>query len=363
MPRASSSLIAGLLFCAAVFGCGRPPAGQAVGGDFQVRAVVALVEERPIEEKIFLVGNLAPTELVDLRSELDAKVIGLGFEEGDQVQTGQVLVRLDDSKLQAELEEAQARYNLARLDFERGESLLESRTISKQQFDQFDASFEAAAAQLQLVRERLRDSVIKAPFDGQMTERRVSPGQYVDTGELLSTLVQITPLKVEFNVPERYLGQIDLDQQIDISTVAYPGQRFGGRVYFISPRLDEDTRTVLVKAYIDNEERLLKPGMFANLDLIFRASGDALVIPETAISYRGDEATVVVVNEEDRAEFRSVSVGLRLSGLAEITDGLSVGERVVVEGSQKLSPGTAVIVSPRSERYGVTVPASAQKPG
>jgi len=355
--RRLAARLATLVVIILLTGCAKPqPEDVGNGGDFPVRAVVALVEQRSIEEKIFLVGNLAPKEFVDIRSEVDAKITFLGFEEGDSVEAGTVLVRLDDSKLQAQVEQARAQFELAKQDLERGKSLLQRRTISEQQYDQFNTSFDAANASLRLARERLSDAVITASFPGRMTERMVSLGQYVDTGELLSSLVQTNPLKVEFNVPERYLGQIALEQKIAISSVAYPDEQFWGQVYFVSPRLDERSRTVLVKALIDNSNDRLKPGMFAKLELIFKARDDALVIPESAISYRGDETSVVVMNADDRAEFRSVTVGLRLSGSAEIIDGLEAGERVVVEGFQKMGPGTKILISPRSERYGVSAP-------
>lgn len=344
-------------------GCGKPPPQQQGGGDYPVRAVIAPVEQRPIEEKIFLVGNLAPNEFVDIRSEIDGQVTNIGFEEGDFVEAGQVLVRLDDSKLLAQVEQARAQYELAKQDLDRGRTLLARRTISEQQFDQFRTTFEAASASLRLAQERLGDSVLRAPFSGHMTERRVSLGQYVDTGELISSLVQINPLKVEFNVPERYLAQVAVDQTIAITSEAYPDERFTGQVYFVSPQLDERNRTVLVKAMVDNSQRRLKPGMFAKLELIFRAREDALVIPESAISFHGDETTVVVMNEEGRAEFRTVRVGLRLAGMAEILDGLHAGELLVVEGFQKMGPGTRIQISPRSRRYGVSIPAGEEHAG
>jgi RND family efflux transporter MFP subunit len=127
-------------------------------------------------------------------------------------------------------------------------------------------------------------------------------------------------------------------------------------VFFISPQLDERNRTISMKANIDNTDGRLKPGMFANLELVFQARQNALIVPEQAISYRGDQASVVVMGQDGKAEYRDVGVGLRLSGNAEVTSGLMAGDFVVVEGYQKMSPGSQILISPKSVQYGVTPP-------
>jgi membrane fusion protein (multidrug efflux system) len=189
-----------------------------------------------------------------------------------------------------------------------------------------------------------------------MAERMISLGQFVNVGELLSTLVQTNPLEVEFNVPERYLGQLNMGQEIKTTSVAYPNEDFIGKVVFISPRLDEQDRTVLMKASIDNTDGRLKPGMFARLALVFEVRENALVVPEQAISYQGDQAMIIVMDGNGQAEFRDVIVGIRISGRAEILSGLEEGEIIVIEGIQKLGPGTPIEISEKSSRYGVERP-------
>lgn len=345
-----------LLSIVGISGCGESTTQAGFNGPFPVRAVVALVNEGNIEESLFLVGNLAAKESIDIRSEIEAKVTYIGFQEGAFIQQGQELFKLDDEKLKAQVAEAKARYELAKHDFERGKTLLEKETISQQQFDQFRFTQDEAQAALRLSQERMSEAIITAPFSGRMDERKVSLGQFVNVGELLSSLVQVNPLEVEFNVPERYLGQLQIGQTIKISSVAYPGEDFRGKVIFISPKLDERNRTVLMKAEMENADGRLKPGMFANLELIFRAREDAIVIPEQSISFQADQASVVVMDSEGKAEFRNVEVGLRLSGMAEIISGLVPGERIVVEGFQKMAPGSQIVISPKSEQYGVVSP-------
>lgn len=338
--------------------CSEPTSQQNNNGPFPVNAVIARAERGPIQESLFLVGNLASKETIEIRSEIEAKITFIGFEEGADVEAGQVLFRLDDHKLEAQVAESKARYEMAKNDDERGKSLLAKKTISVQQYDQFRFERDAARASLNLNKVRMADAVIKAPFAGRMDERKVSLGQFVNIGEQLSALIQTNPLEVQFNVPERYLGQLHVGQQIIITSVAYKGEDFGGEVFFISPQLDEMNRTVLMKANIDNSDGRLKPGMFANLELVFRVIDEAIIIPEQAITYQGDQASVVVMNDEDKVEYRQISVGMRISGLAEIQQGLDAGERIVVEGFQKMAPGTDIIISAKSEKYGVSASAN-----
>ncbi len=340
---------------ASLVGCSDEASSGAGQQEWAVSSIIAPVKIHALEEKIFLVGSLASIEEVDLVSEIDARVTEINFDEGQPVQEGQVLVRLDDRKLVAAVAEARSRYDLARTDLDRNASLLERESISQQDFDRAEAEADSAKAQLDLVQDQLEDATIKAPFDGVMTERMISLGQYLTRGQILASLVQVNPLEVQFNVPERYIGELQSGQQIEISIEAWPDESFTGKVVFISPRVDRDSRTILVKALIDNPDGRLKPGMFGQLNLVFRTKEDALVIPEAAISYTGDQAMVVVMNDEKRAEFRTVQVGLRMAGEAEILDGLSEGERVVVEGYQKMGPNSLIRISGESAKYGIEV--------
>lgn len=346
-------LIAGIALAAVLSGCGKPPAQTGPVGEMPVQAIIGLASQQPLEETIFLVGNLRARERIDIRSEIDARISRVGAHEGELVEAGQVLFVLDDAKLAAAVEEAQARFDLARQDFQRGEMLLERKTISLQQFDQFRTTLDATRAALRLAREQRNDATITAPFRGTIGERLVSPGQFVDRGELLSTLTQTDPLEIEFNVPERYIAQIREGETLALTTAAWPDERFQARIFFTAPAVDEASRTVLVKGRIDNADGRLKPGMFANLNLVFRARENAIVVPEQAISYRGNDAQLVVMNVDGRAEFRPVDVGLRLAGKAEITSGVTAGERVVIEGHQKMGPGVRITVAPESRQYGV----------
>lgn len=347
-------LVIGAALAAA--GCGKPPAGA--GGppdDFAVSAVIAEAREETVQVTAALVGGLQARDAVDLVSEINARVEAILFTEGESVSAGQALVRLDDTKLKAQYTEAEARFALAETNFKRTGELLANQTISQQEFDQAKAEYTAAEATLALLASDLEDAVITAPFDGVVSERRVSLGQYLTVGTPVTRLVRLEPLEVAFEVPERYAGRIAAGQAVRFATVALPGRILTGGVFFVDTLLDETTRSVLAKAEVANADRALKPGMVGTLDLVLD-SHPGIVIPESAVRYAGDQASVVVMNAEDRAEFRNVTVGERLPGMVEIREGLAAGERVVVEGFQKMGPGTKIMISPESAAYGIEAP-------
>jgi membrane fusion protein (multidrug efflux system) len=149
-------------------------------------------------------------------------------------------------------------------------------------------------------------------------------------------------VKVEINVPERFLGQIQTGQELELAVAAHPGRKFAGKVYFVAAQIDEITRTALVKALIANPQRELKPGMFASLDLTLQVRDRAILIPESCLMFSGDEARVFVVGTNQTAQMRPVRLGLRLPGMVEVTAGLAEQELVVREGLQKVVPGMRV---------------------
>jgi len=337
-------------------GCGQPPSAGGPPSDFPVQAVLAAVEPEPLIESIMLVGTIRSINDVTLVSEINTTVESIEFEEGDHAETDQVLIRLRDHLLRANLNEAEARLRLARANQERGEALLKTSVISSADFDQMKADFEIAEAVVERVKEELSDALVRAPLDGVVGERLVSVGEYVSVGTPLTSVVQLDPLEAVFHVPERFMSTLHPGADVDVTTTVWPDQVFEGLVSFIAPRVDEMTRTVMIKARIPNPDGLLKSGMFANMRLTLRARDDALIVPETAIRRRGEEATVYVMDEEGRAALRTVTTGIRMPGRVEITSGLTAGDRVVVEGHQKMGPGSVLIISPESVRYGVEPP-------
>jgi len=338
-------ILFGVACAAAVLAAGCKKQQAAGGGappSFAVQAVVVEAKRQPVSEALSLVGSMTANEFVELKSETDGTVQEIPFKEGQEVKRGDLLVRLDETKFAAALAEAEANFKLSQANYARAKQLFQDKLIAQQEFDQAAAQFQANQASLDLKKRELKDARIYAPFEGIMSSRQVSPGQVISKNTTLTWVVDLDPVKVEVSVPERFVGQLAIGQNIDVTVAAYPGRRFTGEVFFIAPFMDPTTRTALVKAKIPNPKQELKPGMFANLDLTLKLKEDAVVIPESAIIPSGDRTIVYVVDETDTAQLRPVKLGIRQAGLVEVVSGLQGGERVVAEGIQKVRPGGKV---------------------
>lgn len=299
---------------------------------------------RPVEQKIAMTGTLEANEWVEVKAEINGTVEEILFEEGRKVKQGDVLLQIDRRKLDAQMAEAEANLKLAEAGRRRYQALAETRAVSGQEVDQALAAFDAAQAAVALLKASLEDSVVTAPFDGVTGARLVSPGQFIAAGAPLTTVLSPDPMKAEFEVPERHLALLRDGQPVELAVAAYPEERFRGEVYFIAPQVGEETRTALVKAKVPNPEGKLRRGMFAHLDLIVGVREDSIVIPESALVLEMDKVSVFVVDEGGAAQPREVQPGTRLPGEVEIASGLSAGEVVVTEGTQKLRPGGKVQV-------------------
>lgn len=336
-------------FAVAVSGCSEQQSNAsqdsgAAGGMPPTPVVAFKAIRAPIEDTLSLVGNLAANEAVDITTEIDGIIKLINFKEGETVRAGQLLIQLDEGKLKAELEQTEAQLTLAESTLDRFRALSSIGGVSRQEVDQATAEYNAAQALVNLRKEGLSDAFIKAPFDGVMGERLFSPGQFIERGSKLTTLINQNPMKAEFRVPERFIAELITGQRIELTVVAYANESFTGEVYFIDPQIDETTRTVLVKARVPNEEGKLRRGMFANLKLIVTVRENAILIPETALMWSADEATIFVIDENQTVQVRSVKPGIRQASVVEISEGISAGEIIVTEGIQKIGPGASVSV-------------------
>jgi membrane fusion protein (multidrug efflux system) len=336
--------LAGLALALVLAGC-RPQQGGARGRGGMVMQVVTMqATARAVAETVPLVGNLLANEYVEIKSETDGIIQAILFTEGQRVEKGELLVQLDETKLAAMAAEAEARFKLSQANFDRSQQLFKDKLVSSQEFDQMAATFEMSRATLELMKRQLRDTRITAPFGGVLGARQVSPGQVITKSTVLTTLVDLDPMKVEVSVPERFASQVREGQTLELSVVAYANRKFSAKVYFVAAQLDPSFRTALVKALAPNPGHALKPGMFATLELSLTLRDNAIVVPEVALMFDGDNARVFLVDEQSRAQLRPVKLGLRLPGLVEIVSGLNGGERVVVEGVQKVVPGAPLKV-------------------
>lgn len=338
-------LFAGLAAILTLAGC-KKNAAATVSAPPPVQVIAIEARTQAVSETLSLPATIAANESVEIRPETDGIVLEINFTEGEHVEKGQTLVQLDATKFAAELAEAEANLKLSEANFNRAKQLFQNKLISQQDFDQTASAFAVNQAGLELKRRILKDARVSAPFSGMVGAQEVSPGQVVSRSTRLTSLVDLSVVKVEVRVPEKYLRQLRLGQQLEFAVAAFPGERFRGEVYFVSPEIAESTRTALVKARIPNGEGKLRGGMFASLDLTLQLRESAIVIPEPAVMSNGDQFSVFVIDGKNTAQIRPISVGYRLAGKVEVVKGLSAGESVVVEGIQKLRPGSAVKRAP-----------------
>jgi membrane fusion protein, multidrug efflux system len=353
MFNAGRSLRAGLLLSALALGlmtgCKKPAGAGGAAGTMAmppIQVVWIEAKRQPVTESLSLVGTIAANETVEIKAETEGIVQEINFNEGERVEKGHLLVKLDESKLAALLAEAEAGLKLSQANYERAKELFKGRLISQQEYDQAASTHAVNEASADLKRRQLRDARVFAPFAGMVGARQISPGQVITRATTLTWLVDLDTVKIEVHIPERYLRRIANGQALEFAVAAFPDEKFKGDVYFISPQIAEATRTALVKARIANSDAKLRGGMFASLDLTLQIRDSAIVIPEPALMSNGDKFSVFVVDTNGIAQPRGIQVGLRLAGKAEVLEGLKAGDKVIVEGTQKVRPGAPVKLAP-----------------
>lgn len=351
------------LFGLVLTGCskgGSSPAGAAPGASKQPVEVVD-VSRRDLVESLSLVGSLAPNETAQIRAEISGQVRAVLFDEGQSVKKDQVLLRIDDAELRAQLAQAESRFQLAGLNLKRSENLTEARSLSQAEADRTRSDFSSAEAELQLLRVRLAKMEIKAPFDGVVGARTISPGDYVTAATAITTLDDLSRLKIDFQVPERFVAKVGPGSTFTVRAQTPTGEiRAEGEVYFASSVIDRSTRSSQVKGYLRSAAPQLRPGMFANIELVLEVRKNVLTVPEGSILTTPGGAQVIMVRDKDGdkiAEFVPVRLGLRERGLVEVTPvregGLDEKQPVIASGvgALILYPGAKLLPRPLREEF------------
>jgi len=316
------------------------PAGPPGGAPRGVPVELAVAESVSFPRGISAIGTLRSDESTVISAEVAGRVAQINFEEGQPVTAGQLLVQLDDDVAQAEFAQAQANLALAQSRYERSNRLQTAGFVSKEAREDAQNQLMLQEASLKLAQAKLDKMAIKAPFNGVIGLRTVSIGEYVTAGQDIAPLESVDQLKADFRLPERFVALIELDQTLELQVDARPGQLFAGEVYAISPLIEEGGRSIRVRARVNNADGLLRPGMFARVQLITEESM-AVVVPEAAISPSGQVQYVYRVTE-GQAERVAIEIGERRAGLVEVINGLVPGDQVVAAGLQRMRPGAAV---------------------
>jgi len=354
------ALVCALVIAAALAACGKKeetaagaakPAGQnaaaqakPAGGPPPGMPVKAVpVKVGTVKHEVTAVGSLLADESVIIRPEIDGRVIDLLFKEGQAVSQGAKLVTLDASEVQAQLAAANAQVRTDQQRLERTKELLDQKFISQDAYDVAKNNYERSVAVKDEIQARLDKAVIRAPFSGIAGLRMVSPGAYVKKGDDIVRLENISAIKLDFRVPEVFVSQLKVGQLVDIRLDAFPDEAFTGRIYAVEPVVDERTRTVLVRARVDNTGFKLKPGMFVRVAVTLSTRPNAILVPETAIWPQGQDSYVYRV-VDGKAILTKIAMGQRRPGEVEVTEGLSPGDVVVTEGQIKIRDGAPVMV-------------------
>lgn len=292
---------------------------------------------------IHTVGSLQSDESVLISSEIAGRIAEISFAEGQHVEAGDMLVRLDSALTQAEIDDVRARLALAEANHRRTSQLARGGNATQRANDEAVAELATARAALALVEARFDKLSIRAPFSGVLGVRKVSVGAYLNPGVEIVNLEKIDTLKVDFKVPETYLARVAVGQDVVLTVDALPGRSFSGSIYAIDPMVDVNGRALRIRARLPNPGLALRPGLFARVAIKSARTDETVFVPEEAIVPRGDAAFVFSVADGHVRE-TPVSLGARLAGEVEVLEGLAAGAVVVTAGQHRLSDGAAIEV-------------------
>ncbi|WP_255505469.1 efflux RND transporter periplasmic adaptor subunit [Alkalisalibacterium limincola] len=337
-PRLAVVFVA--LMALALAGCRSDNAG---GGGQMPAATVTTTTVQPVSwtDSIRALGTAQANESVMITAKVTETVSRVNFEDGDLVEAGDVLVELSGRAELAELAEARAGLQEAQQQLNRAEQLAERQLVSRSDLDTRRAAAQSARARMDTISARLGDRVITAPFAGVLGFREVSAGTLVTPGTTIASLDDISRIRLEFTVPETFISALSVGQVVEAGSAAYPERSFEGELRTIGSRVDPVTRSVTVRAEIENADRALRPGMLMTVRII-RAPREALVIPEISVVQVGGDAFVYRVKDDDTVERVPVRIGARRAGEAEVVEGISEGDRIVVQGVVKLRDGARI---------------------
>ena len=333
--------VAGLVGC----GDGSEPRPERAGvGPPPAAVEVTIVEPRRLIDTVALTGQLEAEHSVLMKPEIDGVVASIDFVEGEPIGMGEVLITLRDDVQQATVKEARAQLRLAEQVFERENKLARRDASSISRIEEARAKLDTAQARLLLAEIQLDRTRIRAPFDGTPGALMVAPGARVEEFDGLVPFDSIDRLQLLFTVTENAIGLARVGESIHVRVVAWPGERFPGKVFFVSPTVDPAARRLVLKAWVPNPDHRLKPGMFANVDVQIAEREAALSVPEAAMVYDRNGSYVWRVAEGGIAEKVRVRIDLRSGGTVEIVQGLQAGDAVISAGTHKVIAGRRVRV-------------------
>lgn len=314
---------------------GKPASGPTAVG-------IMVIKSESLDEKIMTTGTIVPNEEVDIRSEVSGRVTSIGFREGDFIRRGMVLLRINDADLQAQLQKLTANRKLAEANEQRQKRLFEKEAISRAEYEISQTNLTGMIADIENLKAQLAKTIIRAPFDGTIGLRHISTGSYISPASPIATLTNINPAKIDFSVPAKYAQIVRRGSKIKF-TVEGSGQNRIGTVYAVEPKVNPETRAMLLRAISPNPNGAMVAGAFARIEVVLSARGNAIVVPTEALIPEQNGQKVYVVRNH-KAEPVPVEIGLRTDRSVEIRSGLHVGDSLITSGIQMVKPGGDVLV-------------------
>lgn len=322
-----------------------PSEGQNSNANNSSLLQVEAIEVAPstIEDMIYTSGTIRANEVVDLSLETSGIVTEILFDEGRSIEEGELLLKINDSELQAEKRRTSFRLALAEQREERQRGLLDRGGTSRDEYEATQNEVNVLRSELDLIDAQIAKSEIRAPFSGNIGLKYVSEGSYISPNAQIATLQDIDPVKIDFSVPERYVSRISVGDRVEF-TVQGVDSTFVGDVYAIEPGIDRETRTLQVRARSSNPDRLLFPGAFANITVILETIDDALMIPTISLIPELNSQKVYLVRNGQVQE-STVQTGIRTSENVQIIDGIAPGDTVLTTGLLQVRPGLDVEIT------------------
>src|SRR5690606_14887622 len=320
------------------------PVGATSSSSGALPVEVVEIKPRRLENNLSVTGNIIPNESVDLRSEISGLVTEITFKEGEFVKKGTPLVYLNDDELTAQKDRLNYTRKLYEGQENRQKQLLEMEAISQEEYDNVLNQFNTNLADINLIEAMIRQTVIRAPFDGVIGLRQISEGSVITPSDIIVNVVNIDPIKIDFSIPERYANIIKQGSRITFTNAAVEGESVG-EVYAIAPNIDASTRTLQLRAISPNRERKFLPGMLVGIKVNLEVNEDALMVPAQSLIPELEGYKVFVVNDENVIEEVKVSIGIRTATDVQIVDGLKVGDRVMTTGIIQAKPGMVVNIT------------------
>ncbi|MDZ4846881.1 MAG: efflux RND transporter periplasmic adaptor subunit [Chitinophagales bacterium] len=337
-----------------LYSCKSDKSTPANNGQAKTATVVEVFIAKPeiLDNVITTHGSVMSNEEIELRSEVAGKIESINFKEGGKVSKDQLLVQINDSELQPNLEKLKVQLRIAQDEFGRKKQLFDIQGISKEEYEAAELKVASLESDIRLIDAQIRNSKIIAPFSGTVGLRQVSPGAFVTAGGMIAKLVQSDPVKIEFTVPEMYAHQISTGSQVQFK-LAGSDKNFTAKVYALDPSIDPATRSLKVRAIADNKDGALIPGAYAELTITLQQIKDGLLVPALAVT-QDIKGLKLFVIKNGQAVTKLVKTGIQKGDFVQITEGMEAGDTVITTSLLSMRDGVPVLAKGTAQQNGGT---------